>query len=674
MCSLRRFSLPLAGLLLVVSSYAAFAQQSTDYSKPKAPLYNFFSQYTPWRVAQPNFVNAPRLDQLVKNGQLMLSMNDAITLALENNLDLAIQRYNLSIADTDILLSKSGSAPRGVSTGVVSGTPGGGVGGFGTGAQGSGAGGTSAGAGGAGAGTGGLVVSTLGGGAPLPQFDPVLTSTLQLERSRTLQSNLRFTGVPFLTQNTTLADFTYSQGFATGTSMGVSFNNSRGASNSLFGATNPTLNSTFRFMVSQHLLEGWGLANNRRGITIAKNNREISDVAFRQQVISTVAQIQNIYWDLVNAYEDLRVQQESLALAQKTLADNQKQVEIGTLAPIEVVRAQSAVASSQQALIVSQTNLQLQQLLMKNAISRNMVDPVLATVPVIPTDTMTVPATEPVVPTEDLINDALNHRPELAQAQIDLTNRDITKKALRNALLPSVDVYAFYGASGVGGTQRPELTCGNAGVPPPPDCVPAGFYPGSYGGTFSDLFNSTAPDKGAGLSITIPIRNRSAQATQVRSELEYRQAQMRIQQLQNQIRIQVRNAQFTVQQDRAAVDAARKAVDLQRENLNAEQKKYALGASTNILVLQAQRDLTQAQSNLVTAMSNYEKAQVALDQTTGLTLTHLGIDIADAETGNVRRMPSVPGVAPRQDLQQLQQQVQPQQVQPQQAQQPPTQH
>ncbi len=651
MRSLRGLILPAASVVLLAATLAAQSKTpppptSTDYSKPKAPLFNFFAQYTPWKVPPPNFSNAPRIDQLIKNGQLMLSMNDAIALALENNLDLAIARYNLPIADTDILLSKAGSTPRGVSTGIVQGTPGGTPAGA-TGASGTGAGGTSAGAGGAGTGAGGLVTSTLGGGAPVPSFDPVLSSTLQLERARTPQSNTRFTGVPFLTQNSGLANFTYTQGFATGTTMSLAFNNSRTINNSIFATINPTLNSNFRFTLSQHLLEGFGLANNRRNIVIAKNNREITDVAFRQQIISTVTQIQNIYWDLVNAYEDLRVKQESLALAQKTLADNQKQVEIGTLAPIEVVRAQSAVASAQQDLIVSQTNLQLQQLLTKNALSRNLTDPVLATVPVIPTDTMVVPASEPVVPTEDLINDALNHRPELAQAQIDLTNRDITKKALRNALLPTLDVFAFYGASALGGIQNPNQTCGNPNAPAPPNCVPAAFYPLGYGGTFSNLFDSSSPDKGAGFQINIPIRNRAAQATQARSELEYRQAQMRIQQLQNQIRIQVRNAQFTVQQDRAAVDAARQAVELQRQNLDAEQKKYALGASTTILVLQAQRDLAASESTLVTAMSNYEKAKVALDQVTGLTLTHLGISVADAESGNVSHMPNVPGVMAR---------------------------
>ncbi len=663
MRSLRRLSLPLAGLLVLGCSCAAFAQQSTDYSKPKAPLYNFFSQYTPWNVPQPNFTNTPRLDQLMRNGQLMLSMNDAIMMALENNLDLAIQRYNLKIADTEILLAKAGSSLRGVSTGVVSGTPGGGVGGFGTGAQGSGAGGTSAGAGGAGTGAGGIVISTLGGGPSVPQFDPVLTSTLQLERTQSLQSNtITSGGATSFQQQTGVANFTYSQGFATGTSISVAFNNAHIGTTNPGQLFSPLVNTGFRFTVSQHLLEGFGIANNRRNIVIAKNDREISDIAFRQQVISTVTQIQNIYWDLVNAYEDLGVQQESLALAQKTLADNQKQVEIGTLAPIEVVRAQSEVAARQQALIVSQTNLQLQQLLMKNAISRNLTDPALAAAPVIPTDTMSLPATEPVVPIEDLINDALNHRPELATAQIDLTNRDITKKALRNALLPTVDLFAFYGGSGLGGNQNPSYfrTCAAGEDPATTGCVPPNSIPPrSYGSAFSDLFNSTAPDKGVGFSVTVPIRNRSAQATQVRSELEYRQAQMRIQQLQNQIRIEVRNAQFTVQQDRAAVEAARKAVELQRQNLDAEQKKYALGASTNILVLQAQRDLAAAESNLVTAMSNYEKARVALDQVTGLTLTHLGIDLGEAESGSVTRVPIAPGVVPRQNVPQVQPQQQP---------------
>src|SRR5208282_5006349 len=210
----------------------------------------------------------------------------------------------------------------------------------------------------------------------------------------------------------------------------------------------------------QHLLQGFGFAPNSRFIRIAKNNREISDVAFRLQITSTVDQIENMYWDLVYAYENVRVQKEQLAFAQRTFSDTQKQVQIGTLAPIEVVRAQSTVASDQQTLTLALTNLELQQLLMKNALSRTLVDPVLADAEVIPTSTMELPAQEAVVPTQDLVNDALAHRPELAESRINLTNTDISNKAIRSALLPTVDLFAYYGGNGLGGLENPNYICG----------------------------------------------------------------------------------------------------------------------------------------------------------------------------------------------------------------------
>jgi outer membrane protein len=623
-----------------------------DYSKGRAHFPNPIGPYLPRHVSAPNLSNTPRIDQLMQNDKLMLSMNDAIALALENNLDIAIARYNLNIADTDILRAKAGAATRGVNTGVVQGTPGGGVGGIGgaTGSQGGGAGGTTTGAGGAGAGSAGLVSSTLGVGSSVPSFDPIVTGSLQFDHAS--QQSASSFSIPVTAQNTTTSNFSYQQGFSWGTNMSVGFNNSRFTTNNPFQTLSPLLNSSFRFTVSQRLLSGFGFLPNTRFIRIAKNNREISDVAFRLQVITTVNQIQNIYWDLVNAYENVKVQQESLALADKTLSDNKKQVEIGTLAPIEVVRAESVVATDRQSLIVAQTNLELQQLLIKNALSRSLTDPVLMEAAVIPTDTMKIPASEQVVPTQDLVNDALSHRAELAESRIDLTNRDITNKSARNALLPSLDLFAYYGGSGLGGAQNPANIC-----PPPPatqfGCTPPGSVvpPGSYGSTLNQLIDSTAPDKGVGLQLTIPLRNRSAQADQVRSELEYRQAQMRLQQLENQIRIEVRNAQFSVQQNRASVESARAAVELGRQSLDAEQKKYALGASTTTLVLQAQRDLAQAQSNLVTAMSSYEKSRVELDRAIGLTLDHNGIVLADAERGQVSKMPSVPYVETRQETQ-----------------------
>src|SRR5580658_4946986 len=323
-----------------------------NYAKPVSHFPNPIGPYTSRRLAPPNLSNTSRIDSLMHDGKLYLSLNDAIALALENNLDIAIARYNLNIADTDILRARAGASILGVPSGIVQNTPGGGVGGLG-GQVGSGTGGTSLGAGGAGLGAGGLVGSTLGLGPLITSFDPVLSGTLQEDRFHVLPSS---TFTPESPQNTTTGTFSYQQGFTWGTNLLVGFNNTRIATGDApFTTLSPQLNSSFKFQLTQHLLQGFGFAANNRFIRIAKNDRELSDVAFRLQVITTVNQIQTMYWDLVYAYENARVQKESLAFAEKTLSDTKKQVEIGSLAPIEVVRAQSTVAQDQQALTIALT-------------------------------------------------------------------------------------------------------------------------------------------------------------------------------------------------------------------------------------------------------------------------------------------------------------------------------
>ena len=611
-----------------------------DYSRPRSHFPNPFAPYMVQRLPPVNLTNTTRLQDLIHDGKLNLSLDDAVALALENNLDIAIARYNLGIADTDLLRAKAGGSVLGGNYGVVENTPGGTTGGL-SGTVGSGPGGTSASTGGAGTGSGGIVSSTLGDGPNITSFDPILTGTLQEDHNRIVCTS------PFCgpVTNTGTADFAYVQGFMTGTNLSVGFNNTRVTSDSPFSTLSPTLNSGFRATITQHLLQGFGFAPNTRFIRIAKNNREISDVAFRLQVTTTVDQIENMYWDLVYAYEYVRVQKENLAFAQKTLADTQKQVQIGTLAPIEVVSAQSKVASDQQTLTEAETNLELQQLLMKNALSRTLVDQTLAEAEVIPTSTMQPPQAEPVTPTQDLINDALSHRAELAEARINLKNTGVSNKAIRSSLRPTLDLFAYYGGSGAGGSQNPLSTC--AVNPSNPFCTNTAIPSVSYGATLNQLVNSTAPDKGVGLTLNIPLRNRYAQALQVRSELEYRQAQIRLQQIENQVRIEVHHAQFAVQQNRASVQAAQAAVAFARQSLDAEQKKYALGASTATLVLQNESALASAESTLVSAMAAYEKARLELDRATGLLLEHTGIQVADAVRGEVTHMPSVPDVVER---------------------------
>jgi len=640
-----------------------------NYSKPASPFPNVIGPYTARHVPEPNLANTARIDQLMHEGKLYLSLNDAIALALENNLDIAISRYNLGIADTDLLRSKAGANILGTPLGVVQNTPGGGVGGIGS-QIGSGTGGTTVGASGIGVGVNGIVGSTAGGfyGPPITSFDPILTGTLQ-EDHFSQQATSIFQGVlpgSSVATNTGTVNFAYQQGFHWGTNLSVGFNNSRSTTNSFFNSQSPLLNSGFKATITQHLLQGFGVAANTRMIRIARNTREQSDVAFRLQIITTVDQIENMYWDLVYAYENQRVKQESLAFSQKTLSDTKKQVEIGSLAPIEAVRAQSQVSADEQALTVARTNLQLQQLLMKNALSRTLHDPTLALADVIPTSTMEVPENEQVQPTEELVNEALRHRPELVSQRIQLTSQEITNQALRSSLLPSLDLFAYYGGSGVGGAQNPANLCTSPGNPQfscagtGPNQVPI-FPTRSYGDTLQQLVNSTAPDKGVGLQLNIPIRNRAAQALQVRGELEYRQQQMALQQVQNRVSIEVRQAQFSVEQNRASVASAKAAVDYAQQSLDAEEKKYQFGTSTTTAVLQNRSALASAESTLMSAMAAYEKARVELERSVGTLLDRNGISIEEAARGEVHHMPNVPYVTPRKDLNSILPSTQPQQ-------------
>ena len=323
--------------------------------------------------------------------------------------------------------------------------------------------------------------------------------------------------------------------------------------------------------------------------------------------------------------------------------------------PIQVVSAQSTVATGQQNLIVAQNNLQLQQLLMKNALSRSIEDPILAEADVIPTSTMQLPQQEPVTPIQDLITDALQHRAELVQTRIDLNSRDINVKAVRNSMLPTLQAFAYYGGSGVGGAVNPAVPtcsgasgnfCFNPAKAPPPFQTTNTV---SYGGTLNQLVTSTAPDKGVGLALNIPLRNRLTQSNQVRAELEYRQALVRQHQLENQVRIEVRNAQFDVKQNRSAVQAAQSAVDLARQTFEADQQKLKVGLTTQTAILQDAATLTTSESNLVSSKAAYEKSRLELDRATGLLLEHAHIDVADATSGQVTHLPNIPYVAPRQD-------------------------
>ena len=619
----KRWRLPAGITTLVFITALAHAQVRTPAELEMPQSHNPLGPYAADYVPEPVLTNSPRLDHLVREGKLYLSLKDAINLALENNLDLAIARYNLPIADTDLLRTKAGGSFRGVNTGVVQGTPGGGVGGYGAGAPGAGAGGTTGGAGGAGAGASGLVQSTLGTGTAVASYDPSLNLTGGIEHQTLPLTNVSVNGVQTLQTNVGQMNASFSQAFPTGTSFSFDFDNNRQTTNSINNSLSPQLNSFYRVTIRQELLAGFGFGPNLRFLRIAKNNKKISDIAFKDQVIATVTQIKNIYWDLVSAYEQARVNEQSLAFANQTLDNARKQLQLEAIPEMDVLKAEAEVSRRDQDLTVARSNLQLQESLMKNALTKSLDDPALEEMLVVPTDQMQANDTEASEPTLDLIDKGLRNRPELLETDVDLVNRQISRKAARNALLPSLSVVGFYSGTGLAGLKNPAFT---GTVPNVPTDLTGGWQ---------SAFNNSSPDYFIGLNLNIPFRNRVAKADQYRSELEYRQAGLRKEQLKKQIRIEVRNAQYALEQCRARVQSATKAKNLAERTFEITKKEQDLGSGSSYQTMTAQRDLSVAELDLVTAMTTYEKARVELDRATGATLEHNGVLIQDAVSGTV---------------------------------------
>ena len=611
--------------VLAQSGGQAASQTATTHPTLRLDIphsLNPFNAYRPASVAAPDLANSSRLDMLIHNGVLELSLTDAIALALENNLDLAIARYNIPIAQADVLRTQAGGIFRGVNTGVVQNTPGGGVGGFGSSGSGAGAGGTTGGAGGAGTGASGLVQSTLGTGTAVSSYDPAITANIGYSDTAQPLSNVVVEGVQTLKTVTTIGDFGYSQAFPTGTSFSATFNNDRTANNGIYTYLRPELDAAYTLTVQQQLLAGFGFGPNLRYLRIARNNQKISDEAFQLQVITTVTQIANMYWDLVAAYEDEQVKAGSLDFANQTLTSGRKQLELQAIPAMDVMKDEAEVANREQDLTIARSTLKFQELLIKNALTKNLDDPTLEAMPVKPVQVSTDDATTPasVAPSEDIIAEALAHRIELSISGIDLQNRDISRKAANNNLLPSLALVAQYGGAGLAGVAN-----AGAGV--------TSNKPTDFGGALSNSFNASSPDYYVGVQMNIPIRNRIAKSDQYRSELESRQADLRLQQLKKQIRIEVRNAQYALDQSVARVVAAVKSRDLAQKTFEITGKEQQLGAGSAFQTLTSRRDLATAESALLAARTAYQKAKIELERSIGSTLEANSISIESARNG-----------------------------------------
>ncbi len=625
---MRRLKAPLCvlcGWLVFASSIPA--QNAVRIDPPQGGLGWLTRPYQRRTVPPINLTNTDRLQSLVRAGNLYLSGQDVIALALENNLDIEIQRYGPLLYRQITQRAEGGNLLRDVGVGITQGPQSVSLTGVSLNASGGAATST---------------VSSQGGvltqvGPSQITFDPTLTFNANFAHSTSPFSNTVLTGNVALVNDSRSYQGSYSQNWATGTSAILTYGSTRNKYNSNRYAVNPYDTGSLDLQISQNFLQGFGIAVNRRNILTAKNNEKFSDLQFKQQVITTVAAVLNLYWDLVSFNQDLKARRDELATAQSLYNDNKRQVEIGTLAPIEVTRAEAQVYSSQQDLLVSQTNLLQQETVLKNALSRNGVaSPELANVHVIPLDTFKVPGNDQQKPIEELVAQALANRADIAQNKINIENYKINLVAIKNSLKPTLSGFVELTNNALSGS--PNFLPGAGGAYP-------GFV-GNYGDLLSQIFRRNYPNYSAGFSLNVFLRNRAAQSDYTTTVLQLRQNELSLQKSVNQVRVDVQNAVIGLQQARARYDSAVKARILQQQTLEADQKKYTLGASTVFQVVQDQQTLATAQSTEIQALANFSHAQISFDQAMGTTLEVNNISVAEALSGHVGRPSVLPAKLP----------------------------
>jgi outer membrane protein len=605
-----------------------------DYSKGKSMFPNPFAPYAKRDIPAPMLTNSPKINQLIENGKLMLSLEDAIALALENNLDIQVQRYTPWLAEVNLLRTRAG----GVSVGTGASAP------------------------------------VLLGSAPSAGYDPVFTSSFNVADQTFPISNAFTLGTGSTTQSTvtnhtTNTNFALSQGFYTGTQFSVSWQNSRTSTNSAGSFVNPAVQSTLAVTISQPLLRGFGTLPNTRYIIEAKNTLRVADAQFAQAVITDITNVTTDYWELVYAREFVKVGQAAVAVSQKLYGDNQKQLEIGTMAPLDVLTAESQLATDKQNVVVAQTTQLQDETILLNAITKDPMDPSLRGIEIVPTSAIYKPDEVESVPLEDAVKEAWTKRPELQQADYNLRNAKVEVRATRNGLLPSLNAFVQYGATGLGGDTTAitsAIPTGYVAGNPVVDAAGNTFNVGNPGGTgilafvgspifptaiqkggigdaLNSMINASFPSYIAGVNLTMPLRNRSAQADNAQAQFDERQGEVLYREEQNTVFVNVRNALIALNQDRAQVTAAEEAQKLAQQTLDAEQKRYQLGSSTSYQVVLRSRDLTAAQGTLLRARINLIEAATLFNQAMGRTLETDHITIADAKKSKVSRTPNIPG-------------------------------
>ncbi len=599
----------------------ASAQSEIAVQPPVGGLGWVTRPYQARRIPEIRLTNSPRLNDLIRAGTLYLTAPDVVALAIENNIDVEVQRYGPLLNREVLRRAEGGGALRSVGLGVAAGPQSVNLQGVSVNNSGS-----VALSGGNGVSSGGGIVTQLG--PSIPSLDPSLFALATYQHASIPQSNTFLTGTDALIQSTRSFQVQYAQNWDFGLTAQLTFASSRYLVNSNFFSVNPYTSGDLDLQVTQNLLQGFGSAVNGRNIRVQRNNVKVSNLQFKQQVITTVAAALNLYWDLVSFNEDVRARRQEVSTAQQLLDDNKRQVQIGALAEIEVTRAEAQLYSSQQDLVVSETNLQQQEIVLKNALCRNGISAAgLDNIHVVPLDKIQIPASDDIRPLPELVNEALGKRTEIVTARLNIDSNEMNLVGIKNSLKPTLQAFAELTSNGLSG----ELTALGAGSPG------AEYLAGGYGNLLAQIARRNFPNYSAGFSLNIPLRNRAAQSDYATSELELRQNQLNLRKNTNQVTVDVQNAVIGLQQARVRYDAASKARELQEQTLAADQRRNALGAATVFQVIQDQRDLATSQSTEVQAMANYTHARISFDQALGNTLEVNHISLDEAMKGRLAR-------------------------------------
>ncbi len=626
-------SLRNAGIIFMAFTLAlnqAWAQ-TVPASAPTAVRVDPASGFGGWLTrpyrARPvppiNLANTSRLDALIRGGNLYLSAQDVVALALENNIDIEVQRYGPLLAREVLRRTEGGGLLRSVGQGVA------------TGPVSVSLTGVSINTNGAPSGTSSGVSSNVvtGLGPTIQSFDPTITALANFQHSTSPQSNTVIVGTTAFVDDLRTFQMQYTQNFHFGMNAQVTYLSNSQHVNSASFNLNPYTNGDLDLTVTQNLLNGFGSAVNARNIRVQRNNLKVTDLQFKQQVIATVTSALNLYWDLVSFKQDERARDQEVTTAQQLLENNQKQVQIGTLADIEVTRAQSQLYAAKQDQLISQTNVLQQETILKNALSRQGVATSdLADVHIVTLDDIVIPAKDEFPPPDELAAGAIRNRPEIETARLNIASRNLNLVGIRNGLKPTLQAFAELTNNGLTGVLTPA-GLGQAGLP---------YLTGSYDNLLAQIFRRNYPNYSAGFSLNIPLRNRAAQADYATEEIGIRQDQLGMQKQINQVRVDVQNAVIGLQQARARYEAAVQGRILSQQTFDGDKKKYDLGAATPYQVVQDQRDLASAQSSEAQAMANYSHARIQMEQALGTTLEVNHISLEEAMAGHVRAAPSTP--------------------------------